>query len=85
MFCFRLQQYQIALQTSNDRLKIFYDQLNNHIKNKQEISLFLIKNEKRINQLKINLSNLGVSKITCILYLFNQLKKLLYILCNFRF
>ncbi|KAL4100931.1 hypothetical protein QTP88_020956 [Uroleucon formosanum] len=56
----KLLQYQIALQTSNDRLKIFYDQLNNHIKNKQEISLLLIQNEKKITQLKINLSNLGV-------------------------
>ncbi|XP_060856715.1 uncharacterized protein LOC132934432 [Metopolophium dirhodum] len=56
----KLLQYQIALQTSNDRLQIFYDQLNNHIKNKQEISLLLIQNEKRINQLKINLSKLGV-------------------------
>jgi len=75
MFCFRLLQYQIALQTSNDRLKIFYDQLNTYIKNKQEVSLLLIQNEKRINHLKINLSKLGVSKTTCILYLFNQLKK----------
>ncbi|XP_022182622.1 autophagy-related protein 23-like [Myzus persicae] len=56
----KLLQYQIALQTSNDRLKIFYDQLNNHIRNKQEVSLLLIQHEKRINQLKINLSNLGV-------------------------
>jgi len=72
MFCFRLLQYQIALQTSNDRLKIFYDQLKNHIKNKQEVSLLLIQNEKRINQLKINLSNLGVRKITCILCLWHN-------------
>jgi len=70
MFCFRLLQYQIALQTSNDRLKMFYDQLNNHIKNKQEVSLLLIQNEKRINQLKINLSNLGVSKITFLFYIY---------------
>ncbi|XP_015376557.1 PREDICTED: uncharacterized protein LOC107170866 [Diuraphis noxia] len=56
----KLLQYQIALQTSNDRLKIFYDQLNNHIKNKQEVSSLIIQNEKRINQLKIHLSNLGV-------------------------
>lgn len=62
MFYFRLLQYQIALQTSNNRLKIFNEQLNNQIKNKQEVSSFLIQNEKRINQLKTNLSNLGVSK-----------------------
>jgi len=69
MFCFRLLQYQIALKTSNDRLKIFNDQLNNQIKNKQDVSLLLIQNEKRINQLKNNLSNLGVS--IYILYLCN--------------
>ncbi|KAL4126284.1 hypothetical protein QTP88_010507 [Uroleucon formosanum] len=56
----KLLQYQIALQTSNDRLKLFHDQLNNQIKNKQEVSLLLKQNEKRINQLKNNLSNLGV-------------------------
>jgi len=39
---------------------MFYDQLNNQIKSKQEVSLLLIQNEKRINQLKANLSNLGV-------------------------
>jgi len=71
MFYFRLLQYQIALQTSNNRLKIFNEQLNNQIKNKQEISSFLIQNEKRINQLKTNLSNLGVSKKTCTLCLCN--------------
>jgi len=60
-FIFRLQEYQTALQTSNDRLQIFYDQLNNLIKNKQKISLILIQNEKRINKLKMYLSNLGVS------------------------
>lgn len=62
-FIFRLLQYQAALQTSNDRLKIFYDQLTNILKNKQRISLILIENGKRINQLKMYLSNLGVSKI----------------------
>ncbi|XP_025194250.1 autophagy-related protein 23-like [Melanaphis sacchari] len=56
----KLLQYQISLQTSNDRLKIFNDQLNNQIKNKQEVSLLLKQNEKRINQLKNNLSSLGV-------------------------
>ncbi|CAH1731946.1 uncharacterized protein LOC114126616 isoform X1 [Aphis gossypii] len=56
----KLLQYQIALQTSNNRLKIFNEQLNNQIKNKQEVSTLLIQNEKRINQLKTNLSNLGV-------------------------
>lgn len=62
-FIFRLVQYQTALQTSNDRLQIFYDQLTNQLKNKQRIALILIENDKRINQLKIYLSNLGVSKI----------------------
>lgn len=61
---FRLLQDQKALQTSNDRLKTFYDQLNNQIKNKQEVLLLLKQNEKRINHLKTNLSNLEVSKIT---------------------
>ncbi|KAE9524146.1 hypothetical protein AGLY_015511 [Aphis glycines] len=56
----KLLQYQIALQTSNNRLKIFNEQLNNQTKNKQEVSSLLIQNEKRINQLKTNLSNLGV-------------------------
>ncbi|XP_015372760.1 PREDICTED: nuclease SbcCD subunit C-like isoform X2 [Diuraphis noxia] len=56
----KLLQYQIALKTSNDRLKMFYDQLNNQIKSKQEVSLLLIQHEKRINQLKTDLSNLGV-------------------------
>uniref|UniRef100_A0A2S2PKF9 Kinesin-like protein n=1 Tax=Schizaphis graminum TaxID=13262 RepID=A0A2S2PKF9_SCHGA len=56
----KLLQYQIALKTSNDRLKIFNEQLNNQIKNKQGVSLLLIQHEKRINQLKNNLSNLGV-------------------------
>ncbi|CAH1731346.1 nuclease SbcCD subunit C-like isoform X1 [Aphis gossypii] len=56
----KLLQYQAALQTSNDRLKIFYDQLTNILKNKQRISLILIENGKRINQLKMYLSNLGV-------------------------
>ncbi|XP_022170360.1 uncharacterized protein LOC111033758 [Myzus persicae] len=56
----KLLQYQLALQTSNDRLKIFYGQLNNQIKSKQEVSLLIIQHEKRINQLKTKLSNLGV-------------------------
>lgn len=71
---FRLLQYETALQTSNDRLKIFFDQLNNQEKNKQRISLILIENEKRINQLKTYLCNLGVSKtifIDFILLTFN--------------
>jgi hypothetical protein len=62
-YIFRLVQYQTALQTSNDRLQIFYDQLTNQLKNKQRIALILIENDKRINQLKMYLSNLGVSKI----------------------
>ncbi|CAI6355173.1 unnamed protein product [Macrosiphum euphorbiae] len=56
----KLLQDQKALQTSNDRLKTFYDQLNNQIKNKQEVLLLLKQNEKRINHLKTNLSNLEV-------------------------
>lgn len=53
-------QYQIALQTSKDRLKLFNEQLNNQYKNKHDISLLLIEHEKRINKLKMLLSNLGV-------------------------
>ncbi|XP_025207227.1 uncharacterized protein LOC112603041 [Melanaphis sacchari] len=56
----KLLQYQAALQTSNDRLKIFQGQLNNLLKNKQRVSLIIIENDKRINQLKLYLSNLGV-------------------------
>jgi len=59
-FVIRLYQYQLTLQTSKDRLKLFYEQLNNHYKNKQEFTISIIEKEKRIQQLKTNLSNLGV-------------------------
>lgn len=62
-FNFRLLQYQIALQTSKDRLKMFCDQLNSQLKNKQLLTALLSENEKRIIQLKTNLSNLGVQQI----------------------
>lgn len=57
---FRLQQHEDALQVSRNRLKTFVDQLNEHIKNKEQLSATIIIKEKQIKQLKITLSNLGV-------------------------
>lgn len=57
---FRLLQHEAALQVSRNRLKVFYDQLNEHKKNKQQLSASLIIKEKQMKQLKITLSNLGV-------------------------
>lgn len=56
-------QYQIALQTSKDRLKLFNEQLNNQYETKHDISLLLIEHDKRIDKLKKLLSNLGVHLI----------------------
>lgn len=53
-------QYQIALQTSKDRLKLFNEQLNNQCKIKHEITLLLKQHDKRIDKLKMLLSKLGV-------------------------
>lgn len=50
----------MTLQTSKDRLKLFYEQLNNQLKNKQALTSSLAESEKRMHQLKTNLSNLGV-------------------------
>lgn len=60
MLIFRLLQHEAALQVSRDRLNVFYDQLNEHIKNKKQLSSALMVKEKQIKQLKITLSNLEV-------------------------
>lgn len=39
---------------------MFNDQLNTQIKNKQEVTALISDNEKRVQLLKRNLSNLGV-------------------------
>ncbi|XP_050529960.1 kinesin-like protein costa [Daktulosphaira vitifoliae] len=79
----KLMQDRIALQTSKDRLKIFYEQYKCQIQSKEDLTSVLLELEKRINQLKINLSNLGVitsieksrSHTSCNIIEQNNLKK----------
>ncbi|VVC33108.1 Hypothetical protein CINCED_3A009059 [Cinara cedri] len=56
----KVLEYQMDLQTSMDRLKLHYEQLNIQLKNKQTLTISLAESEKRMHQLKTNLSNLGV-------------------------
>ncbi|XP_050426423.1 kinesin-like protein costa [Adelges cooleyi] len=56
----KLMKDKVALQTSKDRLKIFYEQLSSQLKIKNEMIAVLMESEKRISQLKSYLSNFGV-------------------------
>lgn len=49
---------------------MFNDQLNSQIKTKQDITSLILENEKRIQLLKRNLSNIGVNLIA--FYLFHD-------------
>lgn len=68
-FIFRLQQQRAALKVSKSRLKTFYDQLNNHLKNKQQIIQLINDKEKRIMELEIHVSSVGVYKTNCSLFI----------------
>lgn len=76
-------QYQIALQTSKDRLKLFNEQLNNQYETKHDISLLLIEHDKRIDQLKKLLSNLGVHLIVFYIKLLIIYTSLILIVFNY--